>query len=87
MAFSSLQKMNNLKTARNDDIISLFYMIIYLANGDKIPKLEQIQESSVSQAISLKQDQSLEKILSTFGHENYKHNCSDEFLEAQKSWF
>ena len=54
LTFDSLQKMKNLKTARNDDIISLYYMIIYLANGDKIPKLEHIQDESVQDAISEK---------------------------------
>ena len=41
--FGSIQKLKQLKTARNDDLISLFYMIIHLANEDKIPYLEQIQ--------------------------------------------
>ena len=41
--FSSVYQMNFLKTSRRDDMISLYYMMVVMFNGERFPKEKNIR--------------------------------------------
>ena len=49
LLFAGLNQMNFMKTSRRDDMISIFYLIIYLLNGEKYHGLQLYEDIPVNE--------------------------------------
>ena len=49
LLFASLNQMNFMRTSRRDDIISVFYLMMYLINGSSFPGLDIQEDTKVNE--------------------------------------
>lgn len=49
LLFASLNQMNFMRTSRRDDIISVFYLMMYLINGSAFPELTVEEDTKVNE--------------------------------------
>ena len=56
MMFSSLSQLKFYKTSRRDDLISLFYLMVYLFKGAKLPQIELTSKMTVNEQFMVIRD-------------------------------